>query len=122
VERTEADFDPGAKYHVPANTPYSRYFLARILQFQFHQALCEAAGHRGPLHTCSTFGSKEAGAKLQAMLELGASKPWPDALEAIAGTRKMDATAMVAYFGPLMAGLKQENASRTCGWEAEGPA
>ena len=77
-------FDPGAKYHIPANVPYTRYFLARILQFQFHKALCAAAGHEGPLHTCSIYGSKEAGAKLQKMLELGASKPWPEALEVLA--------------------------------------
>lgn len=116
VERSEADFDPGAKYHIPANTPYSRYFLARILQFQFHKALCEAAGHEGPLHTCSIFGSKEAGAKLKAMLELGASKPWPDALEVVAGTRQMDAAALLEYFAPLSEYLAEQNAGRKCGW------
>jgi peptidyl-dipeptidase A len=116
VERSEADFDPGAKYHIPANTPYARYFLARILQFQFHRALCDAAGHKGPLHTCSIFDSKEAGAKLEAMLELGASKPWPDALEAIAGTRTMDAGPMLEYFEPLQGYLAEQNAGRTCGW------
>lgn len=116
VERTEADFDPGAKYHIPGNTPYARYFLARILQFQFHKALCQAAGHTGPLHTCSIFGSKEAGAKLQAMLEMGASKPWPDALEAVTGTRTMDAGPMLEYFQPLQAWLTEQNTGRTCGW------
>jgi peptidyl-dipeptidase A len=116
VERTEADFDPGAKYHIPGNTPYARYFLARILQFQFHKALCAAAGHEGPLHTCSIFGSKEAGAKLQAMLELGASKPWPDALEVVTGTRTMDAGPLLEYFEPLQGYLKEQNAGRTCGW------
>lgn len=116
VERSEADFDPGAKYHVPANTPYARYFLARILQFQFHKALCDAAGHKGSLHTCSIFDSKEAGAKLEAMLELGASKPWPDALEAIAGTRTMDAAPLLEYFEPLAGYLAEQNAGRTCGW------
>ena len=88
VARTEADFDPGAKYHVPANMPYMRYFLARIYQFQFHRALCKAAGHKGPLETCSIYGNKEAGAKLKAMLALGASRPWPEAIQAIAGERK----------------------------------
>lgn len=116
VERTEENFDPGAKYHIPANTPYARYFLARILQFQFHKALCEAAGHEGPLYTCSIYGSKEAGKKLRAMLEMGASKPWPDALEAIAGTRQMDAAAMLEYFEPLQAYLSEQNADRSCGW------
>ncbi|HSP78401.1 MAG TPA: M2 family metallopeptidase, partial [Myxococcaceae bacterium] len=97
VERTEQDFDPGAKYHIPSNVPYTRYFLARILQFQFHKALCEAAGHQGPLHECSIYGNKAAGQKLQAMLELGSSKPWPEALEALTGQRQMDATPMLEY-------------------------
>ncbi|MCA9634907.1 MAG: M2 family metallopeptidase [Myxococcales bacterium] len=115
--RTEEDFDPGAKYHIPANVPYTRYFLARILQFQFHRALCKAAGHTGPLHECSIYGSKEAGARLQAMLELGASKPWPDALEALTGSREMDASALIEYFEPLQAWLKEQNAGKTCGWK-----
>jgi peptidyl-dipeptidase A len=116
VERTEEDFDPGAKYHIPANVPYTRYFLARLLQFQFHRALCRAAGYQGPLHQCSIFGSKEAGKKFQAMLALGASKPWPDALEALTGERKIDATAMVDYFAPLMGWLKEKNKAEKCGW------
>jgi peptidyl-dipeptidase A len=117
VARTEADFDPGAKYHIPSNVPYTRYFLARILQFQFHEALCEAAGHEGPLHTCSIYGSQEAGERLRAMLALGASRPWPDALEAIAGTREMDGTALVAYFRPLLDWLEKQNEGQSCGWE-----
>ncbi len=116
IERTEADFDPGAKYHIPANTPYMRYFLAHILQFQFHKSLCQASGHEGPLHTCSIYGSKEAGAKLQEMLSMGASKPWPDALEVVTGTRKMDAGPMLEYFAPLADYLNEQNEGRTCGW------
>ena len=116
VPRSEADFDPGAKYHVPANTSYTRYFLAHILQFQFHRALCEVAGVDGPLHRCSIFGSEEAGARLNAMLEMGASQPWPDALEAMTGERTMDATAILDYFAPLQAWLDEQNADRTCGW------
>ncbi|OIP41009.1 MAG: peptidyl-dipeptidase [Deltaproteobacteria bacterium CG2_30_63_29] len=115
-ERPANAFDPGAKYHIPANTPYMRYFLAAILQFQFHKAMCEAAGYKGPLHTCSIYGSKEAGARLQAMLELGASKPWPDALEAMTGTRQMSAEPMLEYFAPLRAYLTEQNAGRSCGW------
>lgn len=114
--RGEDWFDPGAKYHVPGNTPYSRYFFAHILQFQFHEALCKEAGHEGPLHTCTIAGSEEAGAKLQTMLEMGASKPWPDALEAVTGTRQMDGGAMVRYFEPLMGWLQEQNQDRTCGW------
>ncbi len=116
LPRSEADFDPGAKYHVPANTPYTRYFLAHILQFQFHRALCEVAGVDGPLHRCSIFESADAGARLRAMLEMGASRPWPDALEAIAGTREMDATAVLDYFAPLATWLDKQNEGRTCGW------
>jgi peptidyl-dipeptidase A len=116
VERTEADFDPGAKYHVPGNVSYTRYFLARILQFQFHRSLCELAGHEGELHACSIFGDKEAGAKFYAMLEAGQSEPWQDTLEKLTGTREMDASAIIDYFAPLMAYLKEQNEGRTCGW------
>ena len=114
--RSEADFDPGAKYHVPANVSYTRYFLAHILQFQFHRALCEAAGHEGPLHRCSIYGSREAGERLQAMLEPGASRPWRDVLELGTGEREMDATAILDYFAPLRAWLDEQNAGRSCGW------
>jgi peptidyl-dipeptidase A len=116
TSRSEEDFDPGAKYHVPSNTPYSRYFVARILQFQFHRAMCQIAGHKGPLHTCSIYGNKEAGAKLRAMLEMGASKPWPDALAALTGQRTLDATALLDYFAPLRAWLQEQNKSQKCGW------
>jgi peptidyl-dipeptidase A len=116
AERDESKFDAGAKYHIPGNTPYTRYFLARILQFQFHRALCAAAGHAGPLHECSIYGSEEAGRRLIAMLELGASRPWPDALELITGSREMDASAIIDYFQPLMSWLEVQNEGRSCGW------
>jgi peptidyl-dipeptidase A len=112
ASRSEADFDPGAKYHVPANTPYARYFLAAILQFQFHRALCREAGFSGPLYQCSIYGNKQAGQKLQTMLAMGLSKPWPDALKAMTGEEKMDATAIIDYFAPLKAWLDQENAKK----------
>jgi peptidyl-dipeptidase A len=114
--RGEEFFDPGAKYHVPANTPYARYFLAQILQFQFHRALARTAGCTTPLHRCSIYGSKEAGARLKAMLEMGASKPWPDALEALTGQRQMDATAMADYFAPLKTWLDEQNRGKPVGW------
>ena len=116
VERPADAFDPGAKYHIPGNTPYSRYFLARILQFQFYKAACDAAGWKGPLHRCSFYGNEKVGAKLNAMLEMGASKPWPDALEAFTGKREMDGSAMISYFAPLMTWLKKENKGKSCGW------
>lgn len=116
VERPSDAFDPGAKYHIPGNTPYARYFLARILQFQFFKAACDQAGWTGPLHRCTFYGNKEVGAKLNAMLEMGASRPWPEALEAFTGTRDIDGTAMVAYFAPLMTWLQEQNKGRQCGW------
>jgi len=116
VPRSEADFDPGAKYHVAANVPYTRYFLATILEFQFHRALCEAAGYQGPLHRCSIYANPEAGRRLKAMLEMGASRPWPDALEALTGQRQMDAGAMRGYFAPLERWLGQQNTGHACGW------
>jgi peptidyl-dipeptidase A len=116
VERTEANFDPGAKYHIPGNTPYTRYFLARILQFQFYKAACDIAKWKGPLHRCSFYGNKEVGKRLDAMLAMGASKPWPDALQAFTGKREMDGTAMIAYFKPLMTFLQKENKGKQCGW------
>jgi peptidyl-dipeptidase A len=116
VPRSEADFDPGAKYHIPANVPYTRYFLAHVYQFQFHKALCGAAGFKGPLHQCSIYGSREAGQKLQAMLALGASKPWPEAYQAITGTRRADASALLEYFAPLRAWLREQNRGQQCGW------
>jgi len=114
--RSESDFDPGAKYHVAANTPYSRYFLAAILQFQFHRALCKEAGFTGPLHECSIYDSKKAGAKFAKMLEMGASKPWPDELAALSGERQMDASAILDYFAPLKAWLDEQNKGQVCGW------
>ncbi len=116
IARTEADFDPGAKYHVPGNTPYTRYFLAFVLQFQFHKALCDAAGFKGPLHECSVYGNKEAGRRFREMLALGASQPWQDALEKLTGTRQMDASALIEYFQPLMGWLDEQNRDRQCGW------
>jgi peptidyl-dipeptidase A len=116
VERTEEDFDPGAKYHIPGNVSYTRYFLARIMQFQFQRALCDVAGHEGELQACSIFGSKEAGEKFYAMLEEGQSQPWQDTLETLTGNRQMDATAIIDYFEPLMGYLKEQNEGRSCGW------
>jgi peptidyl-dipeptidase A len=116
VDRSADAFDPGAKFHIPGNTPYARYFLARILQFQFYKAACDQAGWKGPLHRCSFYGNKEVGARLNKMLEMGASKPWPDALEAFTGSREIDGTAMIAYFQPLMTWLEEQNKGKKCGW------
>lgn len=109
-------FDAGAKFHIPGNTPYTRYFLARILQFQFYEAACKQAGWKGPLHRCSFYGNKEVGAKLNAMLEMGASKPWPDALQAFTGSREMSGKAMADYFAPLKKWLDEQNKGKPQGW------
>jgi peptidyl-dipeptidase A len=116
VQRSETDFDPGAKFHVPGNTPYTRYFLARILQFQFYEAACRQAGWTGPLHRCSFYNNAEVGRRLNAMLEMGKSRPWPDALEAFTGSREMSAEPMIRYFAPLMSWLQEQNRGRQCGW------
>jgi peptidyl-dipeptidase A len=116
VERSEADFDPGAKYHVAGNVPYMRYFLADIYEFQFYRAMCRESGYKGPLNRCTFFGSKEAGAKLNKMLEMGQSKPWPDAMEALTGQREADASAIIEYFAPLKKWLDEQNKGLKTGW------
>jgi peptidyl-dipeptidase A len=114
--RGAEEFDPGAKYHVPAHVPYVRYFLAHILQFQFHRALLRAAGERGPLHRGSIYGSREAGERLRAMLSMGSSREWPEALEAGTGERRMDAGALLEYFAPLRRWLDEQNRGHPVGW------
>jgi len=116
VTRDETRFDPGAKYHIPAGTPYARYFLARVLQFQFYEAACRQAGWKGPLHRCSFYGNKAVGARLNAMLEMGQSKPWPDALQVMTGKREMSGRALVNYFAPLKTWLDQQNRGKPSGW------
>jgi peptidyl-dipeptidase A len=116
VPRTEQDFDPAAKYHVAANVPYTRYFLARVLQFQFHRALARLAGCKEPLHRCSIYGSKEAGERLQTTLAMGASRPWPEALKALSGETRMDASAMMEYFAPLKKWLDEQNQGKPVDW------
>lgn len=116
VARTEADFDPGAKYHIPANVPYARYFLSFVLQFQFHRALCREAGYTGALNRCSIYGNKVAGAKLAKMLEMGQSRPWPEALYAMTGEKDIDATAILDYFAPLKRWLDEQNKGHNVGW------
>jgi peptidyl-dipeptidase A len=114
--RPDNAFDPGAKYHVPANVPYTRYFLAHVYQFQFHRAACKQAGWKGPLHRCSIYGNKEVGAKFNAMMEMGQSKPWPEALAAFAGEKRTDASAVTEYFAPLNTWLIKQNKGQKCGW------
>ncbi len=120
--RGEEFFDPGAKYHVPGNTPYTRYFLSHVLQFQFYKGLCDAAGHTGPLNECTFYGNKAAGQKFWSMLEKGASQPWQATLRELTGTEKMDAGPVLEYFAPLQTWLTQQNEGKTCGWQAPAAA
>ncbi|MFT7590030.1 MAG: peptidyl-dipeptidase A [Limisphaerales bacterium] len=116
IKRNEEMFDAGSKYHVAGNVPYTRYFLAHILQFQMHRSLCKIAGNEGPLHRCTIYDNKEAGNALDKMMKMGASRPWPEALEALTGQKEMDATAILDYFAPLKIWLDKENEGRQCGW------
>jgi peptidyl-dipeptidase A len=116
VARSADAFDPGAKYHVPANVSYTRYFLAHILQFQFHKALCDIAGSEEALHRCSIYGSEKAGEALNEMLEMGQSRPWQEAMTTLTGSPDMDASTIEAYFAPLKVWLDKQNEGRNCGW------
>ncbi|MGH8061770.1 MAG: M2 family metallopeptidase [Pseudoxanthomonas sp.] len=120
--RGEDFFDPGAKYHVPGNTPYTRYFLSHILQFQFYKGLCDASGYKGPLYDCTFYGNKVAGQKFWAMLEKGSSQPWQATLKELTGSDRADAGAVLEYFAPLQAWLKQQNEGKTCGWQVPATA
>ena len=116
VERSEDYFDPGAKYHVPANTPYTRYYLARIMQYQFHESLCNEIGFSGPLHECSIYGNAKAGEKIIATMAMGQSVPWQDSFEKITGTRELSGTSVMNYYRPLKQWLDKQNENRACGW------
>ena len=120
--RGEEFFDAGAKYHVPGNTPYTRYFLSHVLQFQFYKSLCDAAGHKGPLYQCSFYGDKEAGKRYWAMLSKGSSQPWQKTMKELTGGEQMDASAVLEYFAPLQDWLKQQNEGKSCGWQVPAAA
>ena len=115
-ERSEEYFDPGAKYHIPGNTPYTRYYLARIMQYQFHEALCNEAKFDGPLHECSIYGNKDAGEKIISTMAMGQSAPWQDAFENLTGSRQLSGNSILNYYAPLKDWLDEQNKERTCGW------
>ncbi|CAG0920638.1 unnamed protein product [Notodromas monacha] len=128
VPRTEMDFDPGAKYHVVNDVPYIRYFVAHVLQFDFHQTLCELAGQfnpskpdEKPLHECDIDGDKtNAGAKLKVLLQAGSSKHWAETLEGLTGHSEMTVDPLLNYFKPLRDYLKQQIALHNIpvGWSS----
>ena len=115
--RSEEFFDPGAKYHIPGNTPYTRYYLARIMQYQFHESLCNHINYDGYLHECSIYGSKAAGDKIISTMAMGESMPWQDAFENITGSRELSGKSIMNYYAPLMEWLEEQNKDRTCGWD-----
>ena len=117
VYRSEEYFDPGAKYHIPANTPYTRYYLARIMQYQFHEALCNAMNFDGPLHECSIYGNEVAGEKIISTMAMGQSQPWQNAFENITGSRNLSGSSVMNYYKPLKEWLDKQNENRMCGWE-----
>ena len=116
TERSEDYFDPGAKYHIPGNTPYTRYYLARIMQYQFHEALCNEIEFDGLLHECSIYGSEKAGDKIISTMAMGESLPWQDAFENLTGSRKLSGKSILNYYAPLKDWLDEQNENRTCGW------
>ncbi|MBL32832.1 MAG: peptidyl-dipeptidase [Gammaproteobacteria bacterium] len=115
--RNEEYFDPGAKYHIPGNTPYTRYYLARIMQYQFHEALCNSIGFEGYLHDCSIYGSMEAGEKIISTMAMGESLPWQEAFENLTGSRKLSGKSILNYYAPLKDWLDEQNKDRLCGWD-----
>ena len=117
VARSENYFDPGAKYHIPGNTPYTRYYLARIMQYQFHESLCKDISFSGPLHECSIYGNKDAGNKIISTMAMGQSEPWQNAFEKITGSRSLSGSSVMNYYRPLKEWLDEQNKNRTCGWE-----
>ena len=118
-ERSENYFDPGAKYHIPGNTPYTRYYLASIMQYQFHEALCNLIDYDGYLHECSIYGNKEAGDRIISTMAMGQSLPWQDAFENLTGSRQLSGKSIMNYYAPLKEWLDEENKNRTCGWSEE---
>ena len=118
-ERSENYFDPGAKYHIPGNTPYTRYYLASIMQYQFHEALCNLINYDGYLHECSIYGNKEAGDRIISTMAMGQSLPWQDAFENLTGSRQLSGKSIMNYYAPLKEWLDEENKNRTCGWSEE---
>ena len=116
TERSEDYFDPGAKYHIPGNTPYTRYYLARIMQYQFHEALCNEIKFDGLLHECSIYGSEKAGDKIISTMAMGESLPWQDAFENLTGSRQLSGKSILNYYAPLKDWLDEQNINRTCGW------
>ncbi|ALC39612.1 Ance-3, partial [Drosophila busckii] len=128
VLRSEMDFDLGAKYHIPANIPYIKYFFSTVLQFQIYRRMCLQAGQyvpndpRKPLHKCDIYRQPAAGNILKQLMAKGASQPWQEVLEETLGEGRLDGSALREYFAPLEEWLRQE-ALRTneyVGWNYDG--
>lgn len=109
VSRNENNLDAVSYFHIAYDVPHIRYFVSRILTFQFHEALCNESGHTGPLHECDIYGSKAAGDLFSEFLSQGAKYPWDDTLEIITGQRVMSASSFLKYFQPLNDWLVKQN-------------
>ncbi|CRK96558.1 CLUMA_CG009925, isoform A [Clunio marinus] len=128
VLRSELDFDPGAKYHVPANVPYMKYFFSTVFQFQLHRAMCIASKEfdpsnpSKPLHKCSIYRHHEAGHMLKKLMSKGASQPWQHTIQEVMGEGRLDGSAVREYFKPLEEWLRNENLRNQeyLGWNYDG--
>ncbi|NWW89629.1 ACE2 enzyme, partial [Rhynochetos jubatus] len=117
VPHDETYCDPAVLFHVANDYSFIRYYTRTIFQFQFQEALCKAANHTGPLHTCDITNSTAAGQNLRQLLELGRSKPWTQALEGVTGEKYMNAAPLLHYFEPLYKWLQKNNSGRYIGWK-----
>jgi peptidyl-dipeptidase A len=52
------------------------------------------------------------------MLSKGASQPWQKTMKELTGKEEMDGSAVLEYFAPLQAWLKEQNQGQQCGWQA----
>ncbi|NWI33356.1 ACE2 enzyme, partial [Sula dactylatra] len=119
VPHDETYCDPAVLFHVANDYSFIRYYTRTIYQFQFQEALCKAANHTGPLHTCDITNSKAAGQKLRQLLEFGRSKPWTQALENVTTDKHMNAMPLLHYFEPLYKWLQKNNSGRYIGWKTD---
>ncbi|XP_034947061.1 angiotensin-converting enzyme-like [Chelonus insularis] len=111
IPRIERDFDPGSKYHIPADIPYINYFVGVVIQFQLFESFCDISGHTGDLHTCDIYKSQEAGRLLSEILSLGSSSNWQEIIRIMTRGKmnRIDVNALLRYFEPLNEWLQQEN-------------
>ncbi|UYZ63832.1 M2 family metallopeptidase [Hymenobacter weizhouensis] len=109
--RGENYLDPATKTHInddPAQ--YYDYALSYVILFQLHDHIAKKILKQDP-HATNYYGSKEVGQFLADIMRPGSSKDWRTVLKEKTG-EDLSARAMVEYFEPLMAYLKQQNKGR----------